>query len=340
MVNTSPMNKIIAFSIFLVLAIMSFFIVKPFITGIFLALLLASIFKPLYNFINKKLNKPSAVALIVTTIALIAIITFTVISLEIVASQVMSFYAYTKTTDIMAPFKAILVKVIHVDPTQFSFLFDAALEKGTSYIINYLSNLVFEIPMILMQGIVCFFTMFYFLRDGDQIIDYFKSVLPFKEEVKNRFIERFKEVTNGVIKGSIIVGLFQGLTAGLGFFLFGVNGAFVLTLIAIILSILPLGPWVLWIPIGIDMILSGNKFGGIGLLIYGIVVVSYIDNILKPYLIGSKINLSPVITIIGMLGGAAVFGFIGLFVGPIILSYLILFMEFYRSSIKEMKEII
>ncbi|MBU2523523.1 MAG: AI-2E family transporter [Nanoarchaeota archaeon] len=335
MVKSNPVNKIIAFGIFLVLAIISFLIIKPFIAGIFLAILLASIFKPIYHFLNKYLNNPSVSAFLVTVLSLLVLVIFAVISLEIVANQVMSFYAYTKTTDIMAPLKAVMVKIIEIDPTQFSFLFDVALEKGTSYIINFLSNLVFQVPLILMQGIVTFFTMFYFLRDGDKILDYFKSVLPFKEEVKNRFIERFKEVTNGVIRGSIIVGILQGITAGIGFYIFGVKGAFVLTLIAILLSILPLGPWILWIPIGIDMLISGKTLSGVGLLIYGAVIITYIDNILKPYLIGSKINLSPVIIIIGMLGGAMVFGFIGLFVGPIILSYLLLFMEFYKSSIKE-----
>lgn len=333
--SSTSVDRLIAFGIFLILAIVSFMIIKPFIAAIFLALLLASILKPLYNFLNKKINKPTISAFIITilTIAVIAIIA--VISIEIVATQVMDFYAYTKTTDIMAPMKAIMVKLISIDPTQFSFLFDVAIEKGTSYILNFLSNLIFEVPLILMQGIVTFFTMFYFLRDGDVILDFFKSVLPFKEEVKNRFIERFKEITNGVIRGSILIGIIQGMTAGIGFYIFGVKGAFVLTLMAIILSILPLGSWILWVPIGIDFIVSGDTFSGIGLLVYGAIIVTYIDNILKPYLIGSRINLSPVITVLGMLGGVMVFGFIGLFVGPIILSYLLLVMEFYRSSLKQ-----
>ncbi len=331
----NQINKIVAFGIFLALAVVSFLVIQPFLTGIFLAILLALIFRPLYNWLNVRIKRPSATALIITTFALLVLIIFTIVSLQIVANQVMTFYAYTKTTDIMAPFKALIVKFTNIDPTQFSFLFDIALEKGTSYILNFFSNLIFELPLIVMQGIVAFFTMFYFLKDADKIVAYIKEMLPFKEEVKNRFIERFKEVTKGVIYGSIIVGIFQGLTAGIGFFLFGVKGAFVLTLMAIILSILPLGPWVLWIPIGLDMIFSGNTAKGVGLLLYGVIVVSYIDNIIKPYLIGSKINLSPVITIIGMLGGAFVFGFMGLFVGPVILSYLILFLDFYKSNLKE-----
>jgi len=331
----NQINKIVAFGIFLVLAVVSFLVVKPFLTGIFIAIFLAFIFKPLYNKINSWIKKPTLTALLITTLALLVIIVFAIISLQIVANQVMSFYAYTKTTDITAPLKALIVKFTSIDPTQFAFLFDTALEKGTAAVVNFFSNLIFDLPSIIMQGIVAFFTMFYFLKDGDEIVNYCKSILPFKEEVKNKFVERFKEVTKGVIYGSIIVGVFQGMTAGIGFYLFGVKGAFVLTLMAIILSILPLGPWILWIPIGADMLINGNTARGVGLLIYGVVVVSYIDNIIKPYLIGSKIKLSPVITIIGMLGGTYVFGFMGLFVGPVILAYLMLFMEFYKSSLKE-----
>jgi len=328
-------KKIVAFGIFLVLAVASFLMIQPFFAGIFAALLIAFILHPLYTKLNTKFKKPGAISLILTTLTLIFLIIIVVIGLQITLTQVMSFYTYTKTTDITAPIKAIMIRLVHTDPTQFSFLFDTAVEKATSYILNSLNNLMFELPLIIMQCIVAFFTLFYFLKDGNEIINYFKSILPFGEDVKDKFINRFKEITSGVIYGSIIVGLFQGITAGIGFYLFGIDGAFVLTLIAIILSILPLGPWVLWIPIGINLIINGRTSAGIGLLVYGIVVVSYIDNIIKPYLIGNKIKLSPVITTIGMLGGAMVFGFMGIFVGPIILSYLILFLDFYKSSLNE-----
>jgi len=178
--------------------------------------------------------------------------------------------------------------------------------------------------------------MFYFLKDGDKIMNYFKELLPFKEEVKNKFITRFKEITTGVIYGSIVVGIVQGIIAGIGYYLFGIEGTFVLTLISIFLSILPIGSWPVWIPLVLNLMYNGESGRAIGLAFYGFFIISYVDNILKPYIVGNKIKLSPIIAVLGMLGGAMLFGFIGLFIGPIILSYLILFLDFYRSGMKEL----
>lgn len=327
----SLVNQLLVFSIFAVLAVTSFLIVEPFIPAIFTALLLAFIFRPLYLKINAKLNQPTLVAMFTSLVVIFILALVAFVALQITIKQVLEFYTYTQTSDILAPIKALVMKVSTMDPSQFSILFDTILENITSLIVNSINKVLLDLPFLALEAIVTFFVMFYFIRDGKEIINYIKSILPFKEKIKNNIIHRFKEITHAVIYGSIIVGIIQGIVAGIGFFLFGVEGAFVLTLFAIVLSILPLGSWLIWLPASINFLLSGKTFEGVGLLLYGLFIISYIDNIIRPSFVSKKTRLSPITVVIGMLGGALLFGLVGIFVGPIILDYLITFVEFYKK---------
>ncbi|MFC1686289.1 AI-2E family transporter [Nanoarchaeota archaeon] len=331
----SFMSQLIVFSIFAVLAITSFLIIQPFIGAIFTALLLAFIFRPLYLKINSKINQPTAVALLTSLLVIFILSIIVFVTLQITVKQVLDFYTYTQQSDILAPIRALVIKFTSIDPTQFSLLFDTVIENVTSLTVNSINSLLLNLPFLILQAVVTLFVMFYFIRDGREIVNYMKSILPFRDKTKDKIISRFKEITSAVIYGSIIVGIIQGIVAGIGFFLFGVEGAFVLTLFAIVLSILPLGSWIIWLPTSINFLLSGETFAGIGLLIYGIIVISYIDNILRPNFVSKKSQLSPVTAVLGMLGGALLFGIIGIFVGPIILDYFITFVEFYKKRAHE-----
>jgi len=330
------MRQVIIFTIFAVLAVTSFLIIKPFISAIFTALLLAFIFRPLYLKINEKIKMPTAVALFTSLVVIIILGIIIVMTLQITVKQVLDFYSYTQTSDILAPIKALAIKFTSIDPAQFSLMFDTLLEKVTSFVVNSVNGLLLNLPIILLQAIVTFFVMFYFIRDGKEIITQLKSILPFKEKTKQMVLNRFKEITSAVIYGSIIVGVIQGIVAGIGFFIFRVEGAFVLTLFAIVLSILPLGSWIIWLPASISFLLAGKTGPGIGLLLYGLIVISYIDNVIRPHFVSKKSRLSPITAVLGMLGGALFFGVIGLFIGPIVLDYLITFIELYKKRAHEL----
>ena len=331
-----PQNSVTKFAtlgIFLILLIISFLIIEPFISAILTAVVLAYIFRPLHLRLNKLIKNPAISAFVISLAALIVIIGLSLVILQITAKQILDFYAYTQSTDIIAPLKAVLTRFI--DPslsTQISFLLDNGLEKFTSFIINSISGLIVNLPVIVIQIIVTFFVMFYFISEGDVIVDYLKSILPFKEETREKFFRRFSEITSGVIYGTIIVGIIQGLAAGIGFYLFGVQGAFLLMLMSVILSIFPIGPWIVWLPVGISMLVRGRVNEGIGLLLFGFIIVSYIDNLVRPYFVGKKTKMKQAVALIGMLGGYSLFGFIGLIVGPIILDYVVIFLDLYRTG--------
>jgi predicted PurR-regulated permease PerM len=119
----------------------------------------------------------------------------------------------------------------------------------------------------------------------------------------------------------------------LGLYFLGVPKALTLTVIAAIVSIIPvLGTWLVWFPVGIILLITGNTFSGIFVLLYGAFFVSLIDNLLRPYILSKKSSLHIVLSVIGTIGGLYLFGIVGLILGPLILAYVVIIIEFYKEG--------
>jgi len=140
-------------------------------------------------------------------------------------------------------------------------------------------------------------------------------------------------MTNSIVYGWVVVGIIQGLLAGLGFFIFGVENPLVLTFLAILFSIIPfLGPFFIYMPVGIYFFTQGHVFIGVTFLLYNLLMVSTVDNFLRSYIIARKTNVHSAIILIGMIGGFFTFGVIGLLVGPLLLAYILILIESFKDK--------
>jgi predicted PurR-regulated permease PerM len=185
----------------------------------------------------------------------------------------------------------------------------------------------------MIQLFIAFLVAFYGLRDSGRIMGYIKEILPFQSEVNEKFIKKSKDIAFATIYGQIAVGIIQGLTAGIGFYIFKAQSPLFFTLLAIFFAMLPvLGAWVVWIPVALSMVAVGNSTNGILLAIYGALVVGTIDNIVRPFIVGKKGKINPLIVFIGMVGGLTLMGPVGIIVGPLALEYALMFIELYRTG--------
>ena len=154
-----------------------------------------------------------------------------------------------------------------------------------------------------------------------------------KKDVQTRFFQHFKDITNSVLIGQVVVGIIQGVVAGIGYFIFGVPNALLMTLITMIIGIIPIiGPWLVWIPIDIYLFSIDRTGAGLGLFIYGLFLINWVDTIIRPMIVARRTQINPAIVLIGMIGGLYVFGILGLIIGPLILGYVILIFELYRKK--------
>ena len=202
-----------------------------------------------------------------------------------------------------------------------------------SSIFSYLVSLLQNLPTLILNLAVVLFVFFFALRDQESLKEFVSGISPFRKDKETVLVTRFKDITSSIIYGYIIVGIIQGLALGLGLLIFGVPKALTLTIFGTFASMLPMiGPWFIWVPVVIGMLISGKVGFAIAFGIYCLFFVSTIDNILRPYIVSRKTGISSVVVLVGMIGGLFVFNILGLILGPLILAYLILFLKAYKDG--------
>lgn len=292
-------------------------IIKPYIGIIAFSALLAYLTYPIYLRLSKKITESGA-AIIITCVALIV----TVVGI------------YYGITIILNEFAKIFMFISKLPLEQLSPTMEAALNRFVSESISSLSNALYTLPQFALSFFVFFISLFYFLKDGKKISGAIISILPFKDIRKRAIAQKINKQVDAFVHVQLVIGLLQGVIAGVGFYMFGLPYPFIAGIAAGILSVLPvLGPYLLYFPVGIFTALQGDLTAGIGILIYGLIIASLLDYIVRPYLIGHRAEVHPLIIFIGIIGGISLLGAIGIFVGPILLATAVIVLKEVQAGL-------
>ncbi|TVP45884.1 MAG: AI-2E family transporter [Gemmatimonadales bacterium] len=186
---------------------------------------------------------------------------------------------------------------------------------------------------LLLQLFVFGYALFYFLLGGPGILRTILGYIPLDTAHKQEILERFISVSRATIRGSLLIGLIQGGVAGLAFWVAGVPGPAFWGTVMVVLSIIPaIGASLIWIPAVIYLFMVGDAAAGIGLLIWCAIVVSSIDNFLRPRLIGRDAQMSDLLILLSTLGGILLFGAVGFIVGPIVAALFVTIWQIYGEA--------
>lgn len=327
-------RKVFTLTILLFLLVLSFFIIKPILFSIIYGIILAFIFTPINKFLNKKIkSKTISAGLICLFLIVMIVIPFWFLT-PILIEQSFKLFLATQNLDLVTPMKKIFPSIFASDAfsNEVGNVIQSFITKTTQSITNGFSDLILNFPILLLQLFVAFFVLYYILKDSDELVEYIQSLSPFSKEIDKKIRDYTINITRSVIYGQIIVGIFQGVISGVGFFIFKVPNALLLTFIAIIASIIPiLGPFIVWIPVVLYLIISENTSAALGVLIFGL-IASTVDNFLRPLIVSRRTKLNSSIILIGMIGGFLLVGMLGFILGPLILAYLLIILEIYRNK--------
>lgn len=198
------------------------------------------------------------------------------------------------------------------------------------WIIQHIGTAATGIATIFLKFLLFFIALYYLLRDGSRLRHYIVEISPLKDVYDERIFDKLGLAVNSVIKGNLTIALMQGIMTGVGFAIFGVPNAVLWGSVAAIGGLIPaIGTGIVFIPTVAFMVLSGNYGAAIGLTVWGFTAVGLIDNFLAPQLIGRGVNLHPLLILLSVLGGLALFGPIGIFLGPLSISLLFAFLSIY-----------
>jgi predicted PurR-regulated permease PerM len=184
--------------------------------------------------------------------------------------------------------------------------------------------------------VVVIFTLFFFLRDQDQVLEVIREFLPLSEENASAVFRRVQEVIRASVLGGGAVAVAQGLLAGLGFWALGIPSPLLWGVATLFCSFIPLvGAAGIWVPAAVILLLKGHLVKALILALYGTLVISLVDNFLRPKLIGDVTQLHTLTIFFAILGGLQVFGFLGLIMGPVVLAVGLALVEIFKREILE-----
>ncbi len=299
----------------------------PFISAFFGALILAFIFSPLDNWMREKMHfskQLSAFVIIIISLILIILPLFflaqgLIEQVRVLPEQITTIKEFGENISKIVPLN------IKIDK---AFMNEHVIPILTQSIRPFFSN-VFQMFVILF---LLFFLLYYFIIYSKQLREGIYELIPFNEKHKERTIEKFKSITYSTVLGTFLIALIQGGLLALNFYLLGISNALFWGFVGVILSFLPIiGLPVIWIPVSAFFIIQGDIHRGIALIIIGI-MLSSIDNILRPIINEKYGKIHPLISIIGIYIGILQFGIIGIFIGPLVVAYLVLFWQMYKEE--------
>lgn len=311
--------------------LLTFFIFQPYLGALFLAIVFAILFDPVYEFLlrNFKLNK--TISSLVTVLIMVLTILIPLIFFGALIFQEARVLVDNSTTLLLGD-KVIALKdyIENIIPVSVDVVGYA--QKGLSAVVSNLGGLFAGFLQMVINIFLVIIALFFFLRDGKKFKERLVVLSPLSDNYDEDILEKVRVAINSVVRGALIIAFIQGILTSIGFLLFNVPNPALWGGVAVIVSLIPiLGTPLVILPAVVYLFISGYATLAFGLLLWGIFVVGMVDNFLRPMLIEHDIKIHPFLILLSVFGGIGYFGPIGFIVGPVILSLLVALLGIYPS---------
>ena len=310
-----------------------FFVLQPFITALVWAAILCTTTWPLYSRVTARLRDRSGLSALVMVVllALLMIAPFIVVGATIADNAALVAQWGRQMLEVGPPDPPAWVARLPLIGTTVAAYWNS-MAHDTAQLLGVLRDYVEPLRKFLvasgasvvgaiLQMTLAIFIAWFMFRDGHAIAEHLMRVAQRIAGDRGKELASLAAATvRGVVLGLLGTALVQGVVAGIGFWIAGMQAAPLLGLLTFFLSPVPIGPPLVWVPAGLWLIQNGETGWGLFVLLWGTLAVSTIDNIIKPLIISRGVDLPLVLVLLGVLGGAIAFGFIGIFLGPVLLA--------------------
>lgn len=323
----------IGFFILLIVGVLTFtfFIFKPYLGALFLAIVFAILFDPVYGFFVEKINLKSrkTISALITVLIMIATILVPLIFFGAFIFQEARVLVDNSSTIPLGD-KALVLKnyIESVLPVSIDLI---GYAKGMlSAIVNNIGGLFAGFLQMVVNIFLVIIAMFFFLKDGKEFKHRLVVLSPLSDNYDEGILEKVRIAINSVVRGAIIIAFIQGIFTAIGFLFFGVPNPALWGGVAVVASLIPVvGTPVVIIPAVIYLFIYGHAAMALGLLVWGVFIVGLVDNFLRPMLIEHDVKIHPFIILLSVFGGIVYLGPIGFLAGPVLLSLLVALFEVY-----------
>lgn len=340
------LNVYFFFLLLLGVGVVTFFVFQPFLTAILAAAILAIFFQEWYAVFLKYTRRRIGLSATLTVLLVATVIILPIFAvLGAAVNEAGNIYERNafEGGSFRMTIEAVLQKIQAIPYLQF-FIGSEVLDVNnivdnlrgfTQVLLGFVQTLYQSVAHFVFWMFVMFFTLFYFLIDGKQVVGYVMRLSPLRNEHEKLLIGKFVSMSRATIKGTLMVSVVQGFLGGLTFAIVGIQSPVIWGLVMTVLSVIPLfGAGIIWLPAGIILLMLGQVWQGVLVLSVGMGIISTIDNILRPKLVGKDTQMHPLLVFFSTLGGISLFGFPGFVIGPIIVSLALALLEIYSIEFR------
>lgn len=338
------LNLYFFFFVLLIITYLFIRVIWPFFFAILLGAIITGLFYPLYKLLLRATRGRASLSSVLSCLAILLLLILPLAGLlAVIAGQALEFYSkvdgYVRSVPIDVNrlaewFRAGgLLDEYQLDEAQLFNKLGEIAKAISTFLIKSIQSVTQGAINVIAMLFVMLFSMYYFFKDGPAFLERFKRMSPLDDEHEDRLISKFASITRATIKGTLVIAIIQGGMGGIAFWIFGVPSPLFWGLIMVILSIIPaIGSGIVWLPAGIILIVNGRVGAGFGILAIGAGLISTIDNILRPRLVGKDTEMHPLLIFLGTLGGISVFGIVGFIIGPIIAALFVTIWDIYATE--------
>ncbi len=325
-----------------------YLIISPFLAPIIWAGILATAFHPVYAGMVARLKGrrglgSALMCLLISVLIVLPVVgvviaigresieAYNVISAKVESGEVEQ--AIRSAVPVLEQKLGRLFVMLNLDRVDFRGVFISALRRISSFFVQRSSEIVGGFAGFVASFFVMLFTLFFLFRDGDRLLVELNALSPLPPDFGRRVIGQFKEVTIATLYGNLLTAAVQGTLGGLIFLFIGLPAPLLWGAVMALLSLVPLvGTALVWLPVSIYLMITGELGRGVVLMLFGALVIGSVDNILKPLLIRGRARMHTLLVFFSVLGGLQAFGFLGFVLGPVIVAFLLTFVQAWKAQ--------
>jgi len=327
-----------------VIIVLAFQVFRPFLLMFAVAASVGVLLAPVHHRLAKAFGGRESLAagslVLVTTIVILVPV---VVSLHLLARQALVFFEWIRPhlqpADLERFWKLIerlplLRDWLGREESRLAPLLSGALAQIAGMAQGLVQGTLTGLTSVLFDLVLFLLMLFFLLRDGARLRAELRPVSPFSEVQERQIFDHLGRTVKGTLQSMIVVPLAQGLVAVIGFVIFGVPSPFVWGAAVALAAMVPiLGSPLGWVPACVYLSFTGETWQAVGMLLYGILLISGIDNVVKPMLLQGSAQIHPLLGFLSILGGVLAYGVSGFLVGPVILSLVLSAIRIYRMDV-------
>jgi predicted PurR-regulated permease PerM len=346
--NNKRTTIVFLMALLLIVLGLSFVITRPFLSPFAFAIILAIIFYPLHERVLRRVKQRAGTASLISTLLLVllfAVPSFVIAVLAANEALAAAHYLGRRSAE-EGGFSVLLMtlanpplhfvgKWVDVSKYDFQAMISSNAQKASVWMVGFGASVLSGVARFIVDALITFVVLFFLFRDGAQWAYRAGMLIPLSPEQVARLYRNISDTIIANVYGILTVGVAQGVLTGIAMRIVSMPSSLLLGLAAGFASIIPvIGSALIWAPVGIYLLVTGAIWKGVFLLIWGTVVVSSIDNVIRPWVVGGRVELHPLVLVFFILGGVEAFGFLGLFLGPVVASVLAALFDILRTELK------